>query len=125
MLLVLYIHFISLFPRRSRFKEVWAPTRALTSPKSTRRERLANTAKSNMANFTTKSRQLQEIAHNSPWEDFLSSCAVAKEKMNFINIAVPKLGEVKVDFHADELEEFVPVVIRLAMALVAFEHFGS
>ena len=90
----------------------------MTSPVETRRERLANTARCNMAAMAAILRQLQEKAENSSWENFLLACENEKKNLGPMTIKEPKFSECrpfKVDFDAqqlvpaDELVEFVPV----------------
>ena len=87
----------------------------MTSPGDTRRERLANIARSNMAAIRAKLSLLQRIAENFSWEEFSRACAEEKENLGVINVKEVKFRNVKIDFYsqqlipADELTEFVPL----------------
>ena len=68
--------FSSLVPRRFRLSHSWTLVRAVTSPRDTHRECLANIARSNMVAFSVRLLQLQQVAEN-PFlekEEFLFAC---------------------------------------------------
>ena len=58
----------------------------LTSPRDTRRERLANVARSNMAVFSVRL-QLQQVAEypSLEQEEFLCACHSDKQSVGFLN----------------------------------------
>ena len=59
----------------------------MTSPRDTRRERLANIARSNMAAFSVRLLQLQQVAENPSLEqeEFLCACHSDKQSLSFLN----------------------------------------
>ena len=59
----------------------------MTSLRNTRRERLANVARSNMAPFSVRSLQLQQVAENPSLgqEEFLCACHSDKKSLGFLN----------------------------------------
>ena len=87
----------------------------MTSPGDTRRERLANIARSNMAAIRAKLSLLQRIAENFSWKEFSRAFAEEKQNLGVINVKEAKFRSVKIDFYsqqlipADELTEFVPL----------------
>ena len=78
----------SLVTRRFRLGHSCTVPWAVTSPRDTRRERLANVARSNMAAFSVWLLQLQQVAENLSLEqeEFLCACQSDKQSLVFLRV---------------------------------------
>ena len=92
----------SLVPRRSRLGQSWTLPWAVTSPRDTRRERLANTARSNMAAFCQVTATSAESSWKSViWTGRVSMCMPQrKTKFRFLKkgSAKPRFVQLKWTF---------------------------
>ena len=80
---------LSLVPRRFRLGHSWTLPWAVTSQRDTRRVRLANIARSNMAAFSVRLLQLQQVAENPSLEQeeflYICACQSDKQSLGFLN----------------------------------------